>query len=61
MTAQLFHLLFDKIFHTPFWRKSFIFVESITIPQHLLDKKCLAEYYSQSLSNPSLQNIQLHK
>ncbi|PSN44728.1 hypothetical protein C0J52_20347, partial [Blattella germanica] len=28
---------FDKIFHIPLLRKSFIFGESITIPQHLLD------------------------
>ncbi|PSN44909.1 hypothetical protein C0J52_26301 [Blattella germanica] len=40
---------FDKIFHIPFWRKTFIFGESITIPQHLLDQKCLAECYPQSL------------
>ncbi|PSN31818.1 hypothetical protein C0J52_28245, partial [Blattella germanica] len=52
---------FDKIFHIPFWRKSFIFGEPITIPQHLLDQKCLAECYPQSLSNSSLQNVQLNK
>ncbi|PSN42294.1 hypothetical protein C0J52_27369 [Blattella germanica] len=49
------------MFHIPFWRKSFIFGESITIPQHLLDQKCLEEYYPQSLSNSSLQNVQLNK
>ncbi|PSN50517.1 hypothetical protein C0J52_14362, partial [Blattella germanica] len=52
---------FDKIFHISFWRKSFIFGESITIPQHLLDQKCLSEYYPQPLSNSSLQKVQLNK
>ncbi|PSN32563.1 hypothetical protein C0J52_25393, partial [Blattella germanica] len=52
---------FDKIFHIPFWRKSFIFGKSITIVLHLLDQKCLAEYYPQSLSNSCLQNVQLNK
>ncbi|PSN48029.1 hypothetical protein C0J52_20766, partial [Blattella germanica] len=31
---------FDKIFHIPFWRKSFIFGESILIPLYLLDMSC---------------------
>ncbi|PSN44656.1 hypothetical protein C0J52_15736 [Blattella germanica] len=48
---------FDKIFHIPFWRKSFIYRESITISQHLLDQKYLAECYPQSLSNSSLQKV----
>ncbi|PSN55571.1 hypothetical protein C0J52_12127 [Blattella germanica] len=37
------------------------FGESITIPQHLLDQTCLTECYPQSLSNSSLQNVQLNK
>ncbi|PSN34084.1 hypothetical protein C0J52_26573, partial [Blattella germanica] len=32
---------FDKIFHIPFWRKSFIFGESITIPNICLIKNVL--------------------
>ncbi|PSN46637.1 hypothetical protein C0J52_27254 [Blattella germanica] len=32
-----------KFFAIPFSRKSFIFGESIMIPQHLLDQKYLAE------------------
>ncbi|PSN35076.1 hypothetical protein C0J52_17301, partial [Blattella germanica] len=40
---------FEKIFHIPFWRKSFIFGESITNSKHLLDQKCFAECYPQSL------------
>ncbi|PSN36902.1 hypothetical protein C0J52_23746 [Blattella germanica] len=54
-------VVLTKFFIFPFWRKSFIFGESITIPQHLLDQKCFAECYPQYLSNSSLQNCKLNK